>query len=176
MIEIGKVSTLEVARIGPYGIYLDGGDHGEVLLLRSGAPKKSEIGERLEVFVYIDSDDTLVASAIRPKIEAGQCAALKVLSLTDHGAFLDWGLSADLFVPRSEQMGDMGIGSLCVVMAMLDDSSRRMIASAKLYQYLADEDDGDFTTGQSVELLICQRTDLGYKAVVAATIRARFSI
>lgn len=169
MVEIGKVGTLEVARIGPYGVYLDGEEHGEVLLLRAGAQKQVEIGEQLKVFIYIDSDDTLVASAIHPTIEVGQCAALKVVSLTDHGAFLDWGLNADLFVPRSEQMGDMGIGSLCVVMAMLDESSHRMIASAKLYQYLADEADGVFKAGQSVDLLVCQRTDLGYKAVVDGT-------
>ena len=87
MVEIGKVGTLEVARIGPYGVYLDGEEHGEVLLLRAGAPKQVEIGEQLKVFIYIDSDDTLVASAIHPTIEVGQCAALKVVSLTDHGAF-----------------------------------------------------------------------------------------
>ena len=92
MVEIGKVGTLEVARIGPYGVYLDGEEHGEVLLLRAGAQKQVEIGEQLKVFIYIDSDDTLVASAIHPTIEVGQCAALKVVSLTDHGAFLDLSL------------------------------------------------------------------------------------
>jgi len=169
MVEIGKVNTLKVARIGPYGTYLDGGEHGEILLLRAGAAKNSEIDDQLDAFIYIDSDDTLVASAIHPKIEAGKCGALKVVSLTDHGAFLDWGLSTDLFVPRSEQMGDMSIGGICVVIAMPDESSHRMIASAKLYQYLADENDGEFTEGQSVELLVCQRTELGYKAVVNGT-------
>jgi len=169
MIEIGKVNTLKVTRKGPYGTYLDGGEHGEVLLLRAGAPKDNAPGDELVVFIYIDSDDTLVASATVPKIEAGQCAALQVVSLTDHGAFLDWGLNADLFVPRSEQMGDMSIGSKCVVIAMLDESSDRMIASAKLYQHLRDEDDGSFTASQGVDLLVCQRTDLGYKAVINNT-------
>lgn len=169
MIEIGKVNTLEVSRIGPYGIYLDGEGYGEVLLLRAGAPQQAELGDSLDVFVYIDSDDTLVASAVHPLIEVGQCAALKVVSLTDHGAFLNWGLSADLFVPRSEQMGEMSVGSTCVVFAMLDESSHRMIASAKLYHYLDDENDGVFSAGQSVTLLICQRTELGFKALVDGT-------
>ncbi len=166
MVEIGKIHTLEVARIGMYGTYLDGGELGEVLLLRAGSPRDNKAGDQLTVFVYIDSDDTLVASSIHPPIEAGKCAALKVVALTDHGAFLDWGLSADLFVPRSEQMGDMAIGSTCVVMAMLDETSHRMMASARLYQYLSDESSGEYKAGQSVQLLICQRTDLGFKAVV----------
>jgi len=169
MVEIGKVNTLEVARISPYGTYLDGGDWGEVLLLRAGSPKDNKLGDQLTVFAYIDADDTLVASSIQPRIEAGGCAALNVVSLTDHGAFVDWGLSADLFVPRSEQMGDMSVGSICVVIAMLDESNHRMIASAKLYHYLDDENDGVFTTGQSVEILVCHRTDLGYKAVINGT-------
>jgi predicted RNA-binding protein (virulence factor B family) len=190
MIELGKINSLEVSRIGPYGTYLDGGEAGEVLLLRSRsvespehrrtgsssaqAPlsvprKESKVGDKLTVFVYIDSDDTLVASINQPLVVADECAALKVVALTDHGAFLDWGLSSDLFVPRSEQLGDMSIGSVCVVLAMLDEISQRMIASAKLYHYLPDEDNGTFKPGQKVKLLVCQQTDLGYKAVIAGT-------
>jgi predicted RNA-binding protein (virulence factor B family) len=100
---------------------------------------------------------------------AGECNALKVVALTDHGAFLDWGLNSDLFVPRSEQMGDMAVGSISVVLAMVDDDSQRMIASAKLFRYLPDQSDDEFQDGQPVSLLICQRTDLGYKAVVDGT-------
>jgi len=169
MVEIGKINTLTVIRVGPYGTYLDGGEHGEILLLRSAASGSHEAGDRLQVFIYVDADDTVLASAVHPEIVAGECKALKVVALEDHGAFLDWGLKSDLFVPRSEQMGDMGVGNTCVVIAMLDDSTHRMIASARLYHYLSDESDGQFEAGQPVTLLVCQRTDLGYKAVIDGT-------
>jgi predicted RNA-binding protein (virulence factor B family) len=169
MVELGSINTLQVTRTGPYGTYLDGGELGEVRLLRAGAPADAEPGTELSVFVYVDTDDTVVASAEPPKIVAGECNALKVVALTDHGAFLDWGLNSDLFVPRSEQMGDMAVGSISVVLAMVDDDSQRMIASAKLFRYLPDQSDDEFQDGQPVSLLICQRTDLGYKAVVDGT-------
>lgn len=169
MVELGSINTLQVTRTGPYGTYLDGGELGEVRLLRAGAPADAEPGTELSVFVYVDADDTVVASAEPPKIVAGECNALKVVALTDHGAFLDWGLNSDLFVPRSEQMGDMAVGSISVVLAMVDDDSQRMIASAKLFRYLPDQSDDEFQDGQPVSLLICQRTDLGYKAVVDGT-------
>ena len=169
MVEIGKINTLTVSRIGPYGTYLQGGEHGDILLLRAGASNGHEAGDQLEVFIYIDADDTVLASSVHPAIVAGECKALKVVALEDHGAFLDWGLKSDLFVPRSQQMGDMAVGSTCVVIAMLDDTTHRMIASARLYHYLSDESDGDFEAGQSVALLVCQHTDLGYKAVVDGT-------
>lgn len=169
MVELGSINTLQVTRMGPYGTYLDGGELGEVRLLRAGAPADAEPGTELSVFVYVDTDDTVVASAEPPKIVAGECNALKVVALTDHGAFLDWGLNSDLFVPRSEQMGDMAVGSISVVLAMVDDDSQRMIASAKLFRYLPDQSDDEFQDGQPVSLLICQRTDLGYKAVVDGT-------
>lgn len=169
MVELGSINTLQVTRTGPYCTYLDGGELGEVVLLRAGAPADAEPGTELSVFVYVDTDDTVVASAEPPKIVAGECNALKVVALTDHGAFLDWGLNCDLFVPRSEQMGDMAVGSVSVVLAMVDDDSQRMIASAKLFRYLPDYSDDEFHDGQPVSLMICQRTDLGYKAVVDGT-------
>lgn len=169
MIDLGKINTLAVSRIGPYGTYLDGENFGEVLLGRAGGKKSHSLGDRLEVFVYMDSDETVVASLVYPLILAGECKALRVVALTDYGAFLEWGLTSDLFVPRSEQMGDMRVGSTCVVVAMIDESSQRMIASARLYDYLDEQGAGVFKPGQAVALLVCQHTDLGYKAVVDGT-------
>lgn len=168
MIKLGDTNRLSISRIGAYDIYLDGGDLGEVLLTDS-AVESPVVGDKLEVFVYIDADDTLIGTTATPKITAGQCAALSVVALTNNGAFLNWGLKSDLFVPRSEQLGEMSVGSRCVAYAMLDETSERMIASTRLYKYLEDENDHVFKKNQRVDLLISQKTDLGYKAVVNGT-------
>ena len=173
MINLGKINRLRINRVGAYDIYLDGGDSGEVLLLDStkddGDAAGYTEGDELEVFVFIDVDDTLVATTTIPSVIAGGCAAMNVVALTRNGAFLDWGLRSDLFVPRSEQLGEMAVGSRCVAYAMLDKTSDRMIASTRLYKYLEDENHANFKPNQRVDLLICQKTDLGYKAVINGT-------
>lgn len=166
MIKLGKMNHLKVSRNGAYDTYLDGGDLGEVLLVDSSDAAVRSIDSEVNVFVYIDVDDTLIATTTKPSVQAGDCGSMTVVSLVDHGAFLDWGLKSDLFVPRSEQLGDMAVGSRCVAYAMLDKTSQRMIASTRLYQYLHDENHGHFNAGDEVDLLISQKTDLGYKAVI----------
>ena len=179
MINLGTKNRLRISRVGAYDIYLDGGESGEVLLLDGG--KGDSVtgtltdtdgyaeGKELEVFVYLDVDDTLMATTTIPRVSAGECACMSVVALTNNGAFLDWGLRSDLFVPRSEQLGEMSVGSRCVAYAMLDKTSDRMIASTRLYKYLQDENHGAFKPKQRVDLLVCQKTDLGYKAVVNGT-------
>lgn len=169
MADLGKVNELRVSRISPYSVYLDGGDLGEVMLLKDPATKTAAVDDLLNAFVYIDTDDTLVASTILPDVQAGQCASLQVVALTDSGAFLDWGLKSDLFLPRSEQMGETSVGSRCVVVALVDDNNHRMIASSRLYQHLPEEHDDDFEADEKVTLIISQRTDLGYRAVINGT-------
>lgn len=166
MPQLGKLNELSVCRISPYSTFLDAGRFGEAMLLRDPAHPKYEPGEKLTVFLYIDTDDTLVATTQVPAIAAGQCGSLNVVALTASGAFLDWGLKADLFLPRSEQMGDTSVGSSCVVVAVVDEENQRMIASSRLYNYLAEENNQTFTADQPVELIISQRTDLGYRAVI----------
>lgn len=168
MIKPGHITRLPVSRMGAFDIYLDGGDAGEVLLVDSHL-KNLAIGDVLDVFVYIDADSTLIATTTIPRVVAGACAAMSVVALTDNGAFLSWGLKSDLFVPRSEQLGEMSVGTRCVAYAMLDKTSKRMIASTRLYKYLSDENNSTFKTNQRVDLLICQQTELGYKAVVNGT-------
>ncbi len=169
MPELGKLNELTVSRISPYSTFLDGGRFGEAMLLRDPSHPKFEPGEKLRAFLYIDSDDTLVATTQLPAIVAGQCGSLKVVALTGSGAFLDWGLKADLFLPRSEQLGDTSVGSSCVVVALVDEENQRMIASSRLYNYLSEENNQTFNADQQVELIISQRTDLGYRAVVNGT-------
>lgn len=169
MAQLGNKNELRVSRISPYSTFLDGGDLGEVMLLRDSNSLKPEIGDKLTVFVYIDTDDTLVATTDQPQIVAGQCGSLQVVSLTQSGAFLDWGLKSDLFLPRSEQMGNCSVGSQCVVVALVDEGNQRMIASSRLYNYLDEENDRQFAADQQVDLIVSQRTDMGYRAVVNGT-------
>jgi len=167
MVELGTMNRLPVVRVGAYDTYLDGGALGEALLIDKST--SISVGDHLDVFVYIDIDDTLMATTIRPRALVGECASLTVVNLSNSGAYLDWGLKADLFVPRSEQLGETAIGSTCVALVMLDKASQKMIASTRLYKYLKDENQGDFRAGEKVDLLISQKTDLGYKAVVNGT-------
>lgn len=166
MAQLGKINELEVCRKSPYSTFLDGGELGEVMLLRETAHKQSQVGDTLRVFVYMDTDDTLVATTQIPDIVAGQCGSLTVVAKTDNGAFLDWGLKADLFLPRSEQAGETTVGRACVVLALVDDSNQRMIATSRLYNHLTEENNRTFVADQAVDLIICQHTDLGYRAVI----------
>lgn len=167
--KLGQIQTLQVSRVGPYSAYLDGGELGEAMLQKEKPARTYAVGEEVEAFVYIDSDDTLVASTQHPDIVAGQIGCLEVVALTRDGAFLDWGMRSDLFVPRSEQMGDMAVGKRCVTLAMLDRTNHRIIGSTKLFKHLAEENHEDFEAGDEVELIICQRTELGFKAVINGT-------
>ena len=166
---LGQIQTLRVSRVGPYSAYLDGGALGEAMLQKEKPARTYAVGDEVEAFVYIDSDDTLVASTQHPDIVAGQIGCLEVVALTRDGAFLDWGMRSDLFVPRSEQMGDMAVGKRCVTLAMLDRTNQRIIGSTKLFKHLAEENNDVFEAGEEVELIICQHTELGFKAVINGT-------
>lgn len=169
MAELGQVNELPVSRMSPYSIFLDGGDLGEVMLIKDHQSNELAVGEVVRVFVAIDTDDTLVGSTKIPDLVAGQCGSLEVVALTDNGAFLDWGLKSDLFLPRSEQSGETSVGSHCVVVALVDDNNNRMIASSRLHKYLSEENDQNFKEDQQVTTLVSQRTDMGYRVVVDGT-------
>ena len=168
MANIGQKNCLRIVKSVDFGVYLDGGEHGEILLPRRYLPETWAVGDKLDVFIYLDSEDQLIATTQRPRIMVGQCAYLKVKEVNDFGAFLDWGLSKDLLVPYSEQTTKMKEGNDYVVYCYLDEDSERIAATTKLHLYL-DEDGDDFELGQAVSLLICGRSDMGYKAVINNT-------
>lgn len=164
-VRIGKMNTLTVTRKRELGIYLDGSDLGEILLPPREAPRELEVGEQLEVFVYVDSDGTLLATPVKPLAQAEEFAYLRVLSLTPHGAFLDWGLKKNLLVPYGEQNGRMEVGRSYIVYLYREPDTQRIAGSAKLEHFL-DQEAADYQRGQQVDLLICEHTDIGYKAIV----------
>ena len=166
MAAIGKRNTLTVVRDSTPGMYLDGGEHGEILLPNRYVPHGIAPGDRLEVFVYKDSEDRLVATTETPRATVGEGAALKVVSVNRQvGAFLDWGLAKDLLLPFREQTGRVRVGQEVLVRIYLDEKTDRIVASMKLDKNSAPEPP-NYRTGQEVELLITDKSPLGYKALV----------
>ena len=162
---LGKYNQLEVVKEVDFGVYLDGGDDGEILLPSRYVPEGCRPGDVLNVFIYLDNEERLIATTLQPKVQVGEFACLEVAWINEYGAFLDWGLMKDLFVPFREQKMKMQKGRSYVVHAHVDEESYRIMASAKVERYLSKEKP-DYQPGQEVEIMIWQRTDLGYKAIV----------
>jgi predicted RNA-binding protein (virulence factor B family) len=166
MATIGRHNTLTVVRDSSPGLYLDGGEHGEILLPNRYVPRGIKIGGQIEVFVYRDSEDRLVATTETPRATVGEVATLKVISINRQvGAFLDWGLAKDLLLPFREQTGPVRQGQDVVVRIYIDQRTQRIVASMKLDQDSAVEPP-NYRPGQPVEFLITEKTVLGYKALV----------
>ena len=162
---LGKYNQLEVVKEVDFGVYLDGGDDGEILLPSRYVPEGCKPGDVLNVFIYLDNEERLIATTLQPKVQVGEFACLEVAWINEYGAFLDWGLMKDLFVPFREQKMKMQKGRSYVVHAHVDEESYRIMASAKVERYFSKEKP-DYQPGQEGEIMIWQRTDLGYKAIV----------
>ena len=164
-IELGKFNQLEVVKEVDFGLYLDGGEEGEILLPTRYVPEGCQVGDMLNVFLYLDIDERLIATTLTPLVQVGQFACLEVAWVNQFGAFLNWGLMKDLFVQFSEQKMKMQVGRKYVIHAHLDDESYRIVASAKVERYLS-KDIPDYAPGTEVDILIWQKTDLGFKAII----------
>jgi predicted RNA-binding protein (virulence factor B family) len=168
MAELGHYNTLPIIRRTDIGIFVDGGDFGDILVPRKYVTDAMQVGEPLKVFVYNDSEDRIIATTLQPKAQVGECAYLRVVSTSHYGAFLDWGLPKDLLVPFSEQQRPMQKGYSYTVFLFVDTTTQRIAASTKLENWLS-IDASDFRPRQAVELLIYGKSDLGFKAVVNGT-------
>jgi len=166
--ELGKSDTLKVVKIVDFGVYLDGGLLGEILLPRKYVPENCPIGRPIEVFIYHDSQDRMIATTQKPLAQVGQAALLKVKAATEIGAFLDWGLPRDLFIPFREQKQRMDSGKSYIVFVYLDEKSQRVVASSKLDKFIHQQP-VSFGEAEMVKLLIYDRTEMGYKAIVNGT-------
>ncbi|NDW12499.1 GntR family transcriptional regulator [Bacteroides sp. 214] len=164
-IELGRYNTLKVVKEVDFGMYLDGDEQGEILLPSRYVPEDCKVGDTLDVFLYLDSEERLIATTLHPDVQVGEFALLEVAWVNQHGAFMDWGLMKDLFVPFSEQKAKMQPGGRYMIHAHLDDESYRIVASAKVERYLSKEQP-TYKQGEEVEILVWQRTDLGYKVIV----------
>jgi uncharacterized protein len=168
---MGRVNRLQVVRTVDFGLYLDGGDpeeggKGDILLPSRYVPEGCGVGDEIEVFIYRDSEDRIIATTERPHVMVGDFACLKCVALTRAGAFLDWGLPKDLLVPFDEMEHRMEEGKRYVVGVYLDEETDRIVASARLDALLYDESEGDFEEGEEVELFVAGKSELGYKVIV----------
>ncbi|MDH0893026.1 MULTISPECIES: S1-like domain-containing RNA-binding protein [unclassified Pseudomonas] len=164
---IGRYNSLPVAKLADFGLFLDGGADGEILLPKRYIPKDEpcEVGDWLNVFIYLDSEDRLIATTEKPKVQVGGFASLKVVDINRVGLFFDWGLPKDLLMPHSEEKCPLQVGDYCVVHVYLDPRTRRITATARLDRYL-DKTPANYQVGQEVDLLVVEQTDLGFKAII----------
>jgi len=165
MIDIGKVNTLRIVKEVDFGLYLDGGEFGEILIPTRYVPKDVKVDEYIDVFIYADSEDRLIATTETPLAEVGQFAYLKVKEVNSVGAFLNWGLMKDLLVPYREQKTEMFSGINYLVKVYLDPETERIVASSKIEHFI-DNVPPEYEEGQEVDLIIWDKTDLGVKVII----------
>ena len=164
-IKLGDYNKLRVTKEVDFGLYLDGYDEGEILLPTRYVPQNAKPGDELNVFVYLDQDERLIATTERPFVKVGEFGFLRVAWVNQYGAFLDWGLMKDLFCPFSEQKKKMESGSHHIVHVHIDEESYRIVASARVERYLSKER-ADYYHNEAVDLLVWQKTDMGFKVII----------
>ena len=163
----GQVQVLTVARISDYGLFLTDGEGAEVLLPNRFTRLDMKVGDEVEVFVYHDSEDRLVASTEKPLIKVGEVAQLKVVDKTIHGAFLDWGLSGkQLFLPNRNQQGGVVAGQKTVVYMYIDDRTGRCVATNKIKPFVYNDDPLTVKVGDEVMVFVAFETPIGYRVVI----------
>lgn len=156
---------MKINRAVDFGVYLDGGEEGEILMPKKYIPEGAKIGDVVEAFVYMDSEDRPVATTEKPLVKVGEFGALKVVEVNELGAFADWGVLKDLLIPYAEQRENLEEGQSVVVYVYLDKVSRRIVGSAKVEKFL-DTYALDVEEGDEVDLMIFGKTPMGYKAIV----------
>lgn len=166
MVKLGEYNKLTVVKNVDFGLFLDGGEYwGEILLPRESMPEGAKEGDELEVFIYFDSEDRIIATAHKPKAVVGDFTLMKVVGTSGVGAFLDWGLRKDLLVPFREQREEMIVGREYLVYVYVDKTTDRIVASSKWSKFL-NKTPIDYKVGDEVKLIIARRTDLGYTVIV----------
>lgn len=165
MIQIGQYNNLKVVKIVDFGLYLDGGDAGEILLPARYITDLPEPGDEMRVFVYRDSEDRLIATTEKPFATVGQFAYLQVSAVNKVGAFMQWGLPKDLLVPFREQKVSMKQGGIYLVYIYVDDATKRIVASAKIEKFIGNKFP-DYAPGTKVKALVYSHNELGYRCIV----------
>ncbi len=165
MINIGQYNTLTIAKDLDFGLILNDSENNEVLLPRKYIRAGYEIGEELSVFVYKDNENRPIATTQTPAIQLNDFALLRVSDVTEHGAFLDWGIAKELFVPFQEQSKKMEIGRSYLVFMYLDEKTDRLVGSSTIGRFLENEV-LRVAEGDEVELMLWEKTDLGVNVIV----------
>lgn len=172
-IRLGEKNLLKAMWKVDFGMYLEGDEEGKILLPQRYVPEDLEVGDDIEVFVYLDNEERLIATTLEPKAMVGDFAYLEVAWTNEYGAFLNWGLMKDLFCPFREQKRRMEKGQSYIVHVHLDEESYRIMASAKVEHFLSPLPyPSPYKAGDKVDALIWQKTELGFKAIIDNTYQA----
>ena len=166
---LGQKNRLKAAWKVDFGMYLEGDDEGKILLPARYVPEDLEVGDEIDVFVYLDNEERRVATTLEPKAMVGDFAYLEVAWVNEFGAFLDWGLMKDLFCPFREQKKHMEQDHSYIIYIKVDEDSYRLMATAKVEKYLSVPTINDLPLlqhGAEVDILIWQKTDLGFKVII----------
>jgi predicted RNA-binding protein (virulence factor B family) len=164
MIKVGQFNSLIVQRIKDAGAYLDDGNEG-ILLPKRFVPNGTKIGDEISVFIYHDSENRLIATTLIPKAVVGDIALLRVVDISSHGAFVDWGLMKDLLVPKSKQISPMRLGGDYLVSLYIDAQTGRVAASQYIEQLFSNEEIS-VVEKEIVDLIVYRQTDLGYAMII----------
>lgn len=165
MAEIGKMNTLTVLSTQGHEVHFDGGESGDILLDEKFVYGRYHPGDKVEVFVYVERDEQLLAITSKPYAEVGEFAKLRVAATSSSGAFLSWGMKNDLLVPKSEQLSPMQEGQSYVVYVFLSEKTNRITASSKLDKFLGRQPPA-YVENEEVDLIIFDKSELGYQAVI----------
>jgi predicted RNA-binding protein (virulence factor B family) len=165
MAQIGKFNTLRVVKHVDFGLYLDDGEGNEILLPKRFVPRGVSEGDELEVFLYHDSENRVIATTQKPLGVVGDIVMLEAVSVTKQGAFLDWGLMKDIFVPLSQQEHKMQVGQRYLVKIYIDEQTGRVAATERIARFLGN-DDLTVEEHEEVDLIVYQETDIGYKIII----------
>jgi len=169
MIKLGDYNTLKIVKTVDFGLYLDGGEEGEILLPQRYVTKDMKVGDEISVFIYLDQEERPVATTETPYAKVGEFVSLEVAWVNQFGAFLNWGLMKDIFCPFREQKKRMEQGQRHIVYIKVDEDSYRLMATAKVEKYLTTPIITDLPSLQhsaEVDILVWQKTDLGFKVIV----------
>ncbi|EGR2741783.1 GntR family transcriptional regulator [Vibrio parahaemolyticus] len=166
MIKIGQINSLEVIKKADFGVFLDGDDYGSVLLLNKHVPEGTELGDHIEVFLYFDSESQLAATIDKPIAQVGEWGLMKIEGINQTGAFVNWGIKEkDLLIPFSEQRARFTAGQNILVYVYTDKASGRIVGTTKFNKWL-DKTPANYEVNEEVDLIIAERSQLGYKAIV----------
>ncbi len=166
MIKLGQFNQLPIVKQADFGLFLDADDYGTVLLPSRYVPENSEIGQTLNVFLYLDSDNQLAATTAKPVAGVGEWGLMTVEGVNSTGAFVNWGIKEkDLLIPYSEQRARFKVGQNILVYVYTDKASGRIVGTTKFNKWL-DKTPANYKRNQSVDLIIAERSDLGYKAII----------
>ncbi len=165
MEEIGQILELEALKVTPQGVYLITKDDKEILLPNKYVPADLEMGDKIEVFIYTDSEDRPIATTLEPKIKLNECAFLKAVDVNNYGAFFDWGVEKDLLVPFSEQFTKIVAGKKYLIYMYKDALTNRMVGTTKFGKFIR-ENKVEIEPGDEVNLLVSDETEIGFKVIV----------